>query len=179
MILKLKQNSHKAFTLIELLVVIAIIALLASIVLVALGSARVKSRDAKRVADLTAVNNALELYYSDNGHYPNTNNNWTSFDSPAYSGNPVFGPDAANLTAALVPTYLAAGPSDPKSLGGDSGYLYNSNGIDYLLIAYRTPENMNDFQNTVIDYNRCGTISNGQCSNQNVIGFWTPGGAGY
>ncbi len=58
------------FTLIELLVVIAIIGILSTLAIVALGSARQKSRDAKRLADLKQVANALELYYSDNNQYP-------------------------------------------------------------------------------------------------------------
>jgi type II secretion system protein G len=66
---KLKQN-QKGFTLIELLVVIAIIGLLASVVLLALNSARSKSRDAKRVADIRQIQSALELYYNDCNIYP-------------------------------------------------------------------------------------------------------------
>ncbi len=66
---KLKQN-QKGFTLIELLVVIAIIGLLASVVLLALNSARAKSRDAKRVADIRQVMSGLELYFNDCGSYP-------------------------------------------------------------------------------------------------------------
>ncbi len=66
---KLKQN-QKGFTLIELLVVIAIIGLLASVVLLALNSARQKSRDAKRVADARQISSALELYYNDANSYP-------------------------------------------------------------------------------------------------------------
>ncbi len=66
---KLKQN-QKGFTLIELLVVIAIIGLLASVVLLALNSARSKSRDAKRVADIRQMASGLELYYNDCNSYP-------------------------------------------------------------------------------------------------------------
>ncbi|KKR78567.1 MAG: hypothetical protein UU22_C0019G0004 [Parcubacteria group bacterium GW2011_GWA2_40_8] len=50
------------FTLIELLVVIAIIAVLAAVVLVALGNARTRARDARRVSDLNNVALALEVY---------------------------------------------------------------------------------------------------------------------
>jgi len=60
----------KGFTLVELLVVIAIIGLLSTLAVVALNSARQKSRDAKRVADIKQVQTALELYFNDQGGYP-------------------------------------------------------------------------------------------------------------
>ena len=47
-----------------------IISLLSSVVLLALNSAREKSRDAKRVADVRQMITALELYYNDNNGYP-------------------------------------------------------------------------------------------------------------
>ncbi len=62
--------NKKGFTLIELLVVIAIIGLLSTLAVVALGSARVKARDAKRLSDLKQVQTALELYYTDKDLYP-------------------------------------------------------------------------------------------------------------
>jgi prepilin-type N-terminal cleavage/methylation domain-containing protein len=61
---------NKGFTLIELLVVIAIIGVLSSVVLASLNSARQKSRDAKRISDISQIQLALELYFDTNGEYP-------------------------------------------------------------------------------------------------------------
>jgi len=60
----------KGFTLIELLVVIAIIGLLSSMVLVAMNSARMKARDARRVSDIKQIATAMEMYYVDKEVYP-------------------------------------------------------------------------------------------------------------
>ena len=62
--------NKKGFTLIELLVVIAIIGVLSTLAVVALGSARQKANDAKRLSDIKQVQTALELYYTDNNSYP-------------------------------------------------------------------------------------------------------------
>lgn len=64
------MSKQKGFTLIELLVVVAIIGLLSTLAVLALGSARQKARDAKRVADVQQLRSALELYYADNNQYP-------------------------------------------------------------------------------------------------------------
>ncbi len=65
------RNTQKGFTLIELLVVIAIIGLLSTLAVVALNSAREKSRDSKRVADVKQIQTALELYFADSSDgYP-------------------------------------------------------------------------------------------------------------
>lgn len=66
----MKSMNKKGFTLIELLVVIAIIGLLSTLAVVALGSAREKARDSKRLSDLKQVQTALELYYTDQNAYP-------------------------------------------------------------------------------------------------------------
>lgn len=68
MFILLKEK--RGFTLIELLVVITIIGILSSIVLFSLDSARVKARDARRLADMRQVALALEFYIDRYKHYP-------------------------------------------------------------------------------------------------------------
>lgn len=66
------MNKQRGFTLIEVLVVVAIIGLLSSVVIVGLGGARSKARDARRIADIQQIQNALELAYSPATGYPAT-----------------------------------------------------------------------------------------------------------
>ena len=67
------MKRDKGFTLLELLVVIGIIALLVGIATVSYGAAQVRTRDARRKADLNAMKDALEQYYSANSFvYPDT-----------------------------------------------------------------------------------------------------------
>lgn len=85
----------KGFTLVELLVVIAIIGVLATLLLLQLGTARAKSRDTKRIGDINQFRTAAEQYFDDNGGvYPNVSPLTTTevgkyFSSPALPIDPV------------------------------------------------------------------------------------------
>lgn len=67
----MKRNTSGGFTLLELLVVVAIIGLLLAIVMYSVSDSRMKGRDAGRKSQIQEILKALELYYSDNGAYPN------------------------------------------------------------------------------------------------------------
>jgi type II secretion system protein G len=111
----LRNKNEKGFTLIELLVVIAIIGLLASVVLLALNSARAKSRDAKRLADVRQMASALELYFNDVSSYPTSNGATVTL----ITGQPT-----------LTPTYLGLIPTAPSPADGSCDAT--SNGYRYL-----------------------------------------------
>lgn len=60
----------KAFTLVELLVVITLLAILWTIAFVVFNNNIAESRDAGRNSDLTEINNALELYFTQEWEFP-------------------------------------------------------------------------------------------------------------
>lgn len=66
---------HKrGFTLIELLTVVAIIGILSTIATASFGTARMKARDGRRVAEIKQIQLALEVYFERNGEYPSALN---------------------------------------------------------------------------------------------------------
>ena len=139
------------FTLVELLVVIAIIGMLATLVLVSLGPARAKARDAKRQTDLNQIMNAAELYYTNNETYP-------AFGTCGSNG--ILGAATSNSTVCGTSplkdanlTYISALPQDPNS----ADYKYAGTASDgYSLVSNRTLE-------TGTSAGKCWVCSNGSC----------------
>jgi prepilin-type N-terminal cleavage/methylation domain-containing protein len=115
------------FTLIELLVVIAIIALLSSIVLIALTNARQKSRDTKRLTDMTQMNTGLELYFANFKGYPSSTTGIPSSLAPNYVSNLPSSPLPADGGCAAI-TYPSPVPANTYA----SGYYYYPSGTAFL-----------------------------------------------
>ena len=114
------ERAPKGFTLIELLVVIAVIGLLASIVLVSLGPARAKARDAARQADIRQINLAMEMCYDDS----TCGAGIEKYISVATAGARAI----ANIDTDSTPCYLCPVPCDPSdttcTTGSIGDYVY-------------------------------------------------------
>jgi type IV pilus assembly protein PilA len=121
----------KGFTLIEVLVVIGILTILFAIALVAINPARQFSQanDTQRRSDVNAILNAIHQYAADNkGVLP------AGITTTAKTVTSTAGAGNVDLCAALVPTYIADMPLDPKtgtespanSICTDAGATYNS-----------------------------------------------------
>lgn len=106
----MKLYTKKGFTLVELLIVIAIISILVTVVLIAINPRRIISdtNDTKKRTELNQIKTSLQLYFNDNGAYPD---------------------DAADLIAELEPDYNRDVPKKDFY-----GYKKKSD-TDYLLGA--------------------------------------------
>ncbi len=127
-----KHFSRRGFTLIELLVVISIIGLLASVVLTNLSSAREKAVQAKRIAEVRAITDAIEAYAIDNGEYPRVTSDGTVVPGESITRFilPYLTSDSAHIGASLqdyrytrqsANSYglLLVGSQDDPCLAGD------------------------------------------------------------
>ena len=136
-----KQKTQSGFTLLELLVVLAIIGLIASIIVIALSTARSKSRDAKRAGDVRQIMNAMEQYRIANNYYPTGTLSLVSVGDGINLDNAL----SVNNAADFVPQYIAFLPIAPLPADGDcspdpgygnNNYWYSveDDGSNYYLV---------------------------------------------
>src|SRR3989344_640620 len=150
-----RNDRNKGFTLIELLVVIAIIGVLATLLLLQLGGARAKARDAKRISDVTQVRTAIEQYFDDNGGtYPQVS---------LYTGDPL-APylGAGRMTATTDPLDQAQYGYSTAPLTGGKALRYQVWGeLEIGNPGIRTDDDITTTCWTARSTGRMGVLTNG------------------
>lgn len=141
---RIRVGRNSGFTLIELLVVIAIIGILASIVLASLNTARVKSRNARRIADLKQIQLALELYFDGNSSvYP------------------------AALSS-LAPTYIPVVPTDPLASAAYSYAYYPATNSTYYHLGASMELEGGVVPSALSSDRDCNSTTGAGCSSNNA-----------
>ena len=82
-----RRRAARGFTLIELLVVIVILAILAAVVITRVTHRTEDARISKAIADVKALDDAMETYKLDTGAYPTSDQGLEALVNQSASGN--------------------------------------------------------------------------------------------
>lgn len=154
----------RGFTIVELMIVIIVVGILASITIVAYNGSQQRARFASYKSDIVRLNEAITVYYGENGRYPYGNGSSTG---SCVSGTSNFMPSSG-----LSPAYINPMPNVPSYNGGANYYAYcwSTNGTDYKvlrLVPSGTVPSVEQDSSVTMDPNR----------GWRGWGFWSPGGS--
>ncbi|MFZ3009487.1 MAG: fibronectin type III domain-containing protein [Candidatus Microsaccharimonas sp.] len=175
--------SKRGFTLVELVVVIAVIGILAAITLIGFSRYQADGRDARRVSSVSAITEALEKYYDQNGEYPSCSqitaiaSTVTSSTLPGLSSNVLVAPQATTGTTNSIQcgATLTINGVDFFSYSGDGSAACNGSiscinySISYKNESDGTITTVTSRRNTALATSGAATLSTG------TLGFTTAG----
>lgn len=147
------MKNRKGFTLVELMVVIALMAILTAVVLPNIQSIRGRSRDTKRVADISQLRLAVEHYFNTFRKYPTDIYTDTNFISAGIVSNPVpTDPNGGNYRYA---PYCNGGGTTPNGFHLGAVLEQNNNNltgdadiVPSASIPYQVCSGVTDFDGT-------------------------------
>lgn len=152
------------FTIVELLVVIVVIGVLAAITIVSYTSISQRASYAREQSDMKSINDLIQMYYAENGQYPNTGG-WSGWSQ------------ATPFIPGIVPKYTIKLPQMPSDSDASNSYLYTSDGTNYKLIRYSGSAGLPSVErigNVLADPARPTSSASG-----GAWGYWSSSAAGW
>ena len=128
----MRTKQSAGFTIVELLNVIVVIAILAAMTVVTYNGIQARATFSSYQTVMAQLNNAVKMYYVDNGRYPvpasATVDNCSSNISTGIGNNLAM--------PGITPTYISKIPDSPSWNGGANfmAYCYRVDGSGYKLI---------------------------------------------